>query len=85
MNSNLHAEILRRAAGVKNSTIAAAIGHDDAYVSRIHSGERGVKIHELEAYFAALGMKVIACDGDVVSMPAEEAQALRVLARKGLG
>ena len=84
MNRNLHAEILRRAAAVKNTTIAAAIGHDDGHVSRIHSGERGLKLEELEVYLGALGLKVIACDGDLMSLPAEEVRALRVLARKAL-
>ena len=82
--SSLQSEILRRAATVKNTTLAEAIGHDDAHVSRIHSGERGLRISEIEPYLAALGLKVIACDGDVVSMPAKEAEALRTLARKAL-
>jgi hypothetical protein len=84
MTRNLQSEILRRAAGIKNSAIASAIGHDDGHVSRIHSGERGLRIEELEGYLSALGLKVIACDGDVVSLPAEELKALRVLARKAL-
>jgi len=84
MNSTLHALILRQLAGVKNTTVATAIGHDDGHVSRIASGERGLRINELEAFMKSLGLRVIQCDGEIVSLPKAEHEALKTLARKGL-
>ena len=76
--------VLRRLAGVKNVVVAQAIKHDEGHVSRIASGERGLRLGELEAFLKALGLRIIECDGQVVTLPAEEHEALRVLARKAL-
>lgn len=82
--SNVESLVLRKLAGVKNATVAHAIRHDEGHVSRIASGERGLRLAELGPFMAALGLRVIECDGAVESMPAEEAAALRTLARKAL-
>lgn len=82
--SNLESLVLRRLAGVKNLSVAQAISHDEAHVSRIASGERGLRLHELEPFFNALGLRLIECDGAVVSLPAEEVASMRYLARKAL-
>ena len=82
--SNLEGLILRRVAGVKNATIAQAIGHDEGHVSRITSRERGLRINELGAFFESIGLRVIECDGPVVSLPEEELNSIRYLARKAL-
>jgi len=84
MNSKIESIILRKIASAKNISVAQSIGHDESFVSRLASGERGIKLCELEGLFNALGLKLIECNGDVVSMPKEEAEALRVLARKTL-
>lgn len=84
MSSSLQSLILRQIASVKNSTVAEAIGHDESHVSRVTSDERGLKISELENFFTALGLRVIQCDGQVVQLPKQELEALRVLARKAL-
>lgn len=83
-SSTLHSLVLRKVAGVKNLTVAQAIGHDEGHVSRICSGERGLKLHELEAFLTSLGLKVIECEGALVTMPAEKFQALQYLAREAL-
>lgn len=82
--SSIEGLVLRRLAGVKNATVAAAIKHDEGHVSRIASGERGLRLAELGPFLAALGLRVIECDGQVVSLPAEEHAALKLLARKAL-
>ena len=82
--SNLHSHILQKVAGVKNVTIAAAIGHDEPHVSRITSNERGLRISELEPFFKSIGLRVIECDGLLVTLPADELAALKLLAKKGL-
>ena len=51
--------MLRKLAHVKNSTVAQAIGHDDGHISRIASGERGVKLPEMEQFFQSLGLRLI--------------------------
>lgn len=81
-SSSLHSLCLQRIAGVKNIAIAQAIGHDEAHVSRITSGERGLRIHELEAFFKSIGLRVIECDGPVATIPAEELAAIKTLAGK---
>jgi hypothetical protein len=84
VTSNLHSKILQRIATVKNISVAQAISHDEGHVSRITSGERGLRINEIEGFFNAIGMKVVECNGHMVSVPAEELAALKFLARKGL-
>jgi hypothetical protein len=81
-HSTLHGLVLQRIAGVKNLTIAAAIGHDEGHVSRITSGERGLRINELEPFFKSLGLRVIECEGPVATIPAEELAAIKTLAGK---
>lgn len=83
-SSSLEALILRKAATVKNDSIGKAIAHDDGHVSRILSGERGLRIYELEAFFSEIGLAVIECSGSTITLPQDELNALRVLARKAL-
>jgi len=81
---NTEALILRRLATVKNQAVGDAIGHDDSHVSRIAANERGLRLRELEAFFKALGLRVIECDGATVTLPANELDALKLFARKAL-
>lgn len=83
--SSLTTKILTGLANAKNSTVAAAIGADESFVSRFTSGERGLKIQQMEEFFEALGLKVIDCKGGAtVEITNEEYQALKTLARKAL-
>lgn len=84
MPSKLSALILRRLAVVKNGTVANAINHDESHVSRIASGERGIKIDELEAFLAALGISTFESNGAIVTISRKEYDALRELARLAL-
>ena len=77
MFSNL---ILRRMASTKNAEIGRAIGHDESHVSRILSGERGVRISEMPNFFLSLGLRLVEVGGESVTLPAEEVRAMRVLA-----
>lgn len=83
-SSNLHSLLLQRIASVKNLAIAQAINHDEGHVSRITSGERGLRIGEIEGFLKSLGLRVIECAGPIASVPADELAALKLLARKGL-
>lgn len=84
MNSRLESLILRNLATRKNSVVAAAIGKDETCISKISHNDRGLLLSELEAFLRSLGLEVIECEGDVVSIPEEELRALRCLARKAL-
>lgn len=81
---DLHAAILRRLAQIKSAPVAAAIGHDESHISRVASGERGIRISELQAFLAALGFEVVETGGNSVTLPREKLRALKVLARDAL-
>jgi hypothetical protein len=51
--------ILQRLASVKNEEVGRAIGKDHSTVSRISSGEAGVKLNDIEGFLSALGLKVV--------------------------
>lgn len=72
--------ILRAIATVKNQAVADAIGRDDSTVSRIVSGESGVKLDVLQPFLACLGLKVVPFGH--ICIDAEEWEATRVMARK---
>jgi hypothetical protein len=84
MNSNLEREILHAIANIKNDVVGEAIGHDGTFISKFTGKTSGLRIHELESFFEAIGMKVIKCQGDVISIPKAEHEALKLLAIKGL-
>lgn len=51
--------LLQRLAKVKNQDVGAAIGKDHSTVSRIASGESGIKLEDLHGFLTALGLKVV--------------------------
>lgn len=71
--------VMQRIAKVKNQVLAEAIGKDESTVCRIVSGETGVKVADLQAFFATLGLKVV--DANQHCVPREEFEAYRVLAK----
>lgn len=54
--------VLQKVASVKNQAVAEAIGKDESTVSRIVSGESGIKLADLQPFLAALGLKVVGSD-----------------------
>lgn len=84
MTNPVQSLVLRRLASVQYEEVARRLGRDVPHVSRIASGERGIRIDELDALFDALGISAGEVGGDAVTLPAEEVRAMRVLARKGL-
>lgn len=82
MTSRLESLILRRLASEKHYKVGQAIGKDESTISRIASNERGLRIDELEAFFDALGLKVVPADSQMI--PSKELEALRYLAQKSL-
>lgn len=81
---NLESLILRKVATVKNDTVAQAIAHDAGHVSRICSGERGLKLSDLQAFFDVLGLKVIECEGETVTIPRKTLDSLKHLVKESL-
>lgn len=82
--NNLHVLILQKVAERKQSVIAEAIGRDTSTVSRIISCQSGIHIDEIEDFLNVLGLKIIQCDGDTITLPKIEYDALRVIARRGI-
>ena len=74
--------LMHKLAAVKNSTVAIAIKKDESTVSRIVSGETGIKLDDLQAFLDSLGYKVV--DKNRVCVDAAEYQSYRLLATKYL-
>lgn len=51
--------VLHRLASVKNEEVGKAIGKDHSTISRIGSGEAGIKLDDLHGFLSALGLKVV--------------------------
>lgn len=50
---------MQRLAKVKNQRVATAIGKDESTISRIVSGETGIKLEDLQAFLLALDLKCV--------------------------
>lgn len=74
--------ILHRLARLKNQSVASAIGKDESTVSRIASGEAGIKIDDLEPFLRALHMKAV--DADQVCVDKKVFESYRILAAKAM-
>ena len=84
MTNNLDQIILQRVAVKGLSALSESVGHDNSHWSKFHSSQIGIKLSDIEPYLETLGLKVIECEGDVVSVPVDELEALKCLARKCL-
>lgn len=74
--------ILQRVAAVKNEAVAQAIGKDESTVSRIVSGESGIRLEALHPFLAALGLKVV--DAKRICIDVEKYNAMLVLAQRAM-
>lgn len=72
--------LLRSIAIVKNQAVADALGCDDSTISRIVSGESGIKLLSLHPFLACLGFKVVPVGH--VCIDAVEWQAKETLLKK---
>lgn len=69
--------ILRRAAADSGrARLAVVLNHDDGHISRILSGERGLRLHEIEDFLSTLGLAIVESDGPLRSVPDWEYQSL---------
>lgn len=80
--------LLRALANASQTDIARASGISDTRLSRFKNAATdggGLWLQEVANVLAALGLSVIdARPSDLITMPAERAEALRVLARSAL-
>jgi hypothetical protein len=79
---NFVQDVLQRLARVKNTAVAQAIGKDESQVSRIVSGESGIKLADLHPFLAALGLKVV--DTRRVCVDREVYESFKTIATKAL-
>ena len=82
--NNTESLMLRRVAEVTQVKVANTLGRDSSYVSRFFARTGGLHIDELEDVFSTLGLKLIQCEEDTVTLPKEQYEALRILAKKGI-
>ena len=75
-------DLMQRFARVKNEAIAAAIGKDQSTVSRMASGEIGVKLIDLHPFLQVLGLKCV--DVNRVCVDREVYESYKTLATKAL-
>lgn len=75
-------DVLHRLARVKNKVIAEAIGKDESTVSRVASGDVGVKLEDMQPFLHALGLKVV--DVSRVCVDREVYESYRTLACKAM-
>jgi transcriptional regulator with XRE-family HTH domain len=74
--------VMQRIASVKNQAVADAIGKDQSTVSRIVSGETGIKLDDLQPFLAALDLKVVGANQVCVDRDVYE--SYRTLARAAI-
>lgn len=74
--------LMQRLASVKNNVVSLAIHKDESTVSRIASGESGIKIEDLQAFLMALGLKVV--DTNQVCIDRAIYESYRTLAKAAL-
>ena len=74
--------ILQRVAGVKNQAVGDAIGKDESTVSRIVSGEIGVKLELLEPFLTSLALKIV--DANRICIDVEKYNAMLILAKRAI-
>lgn len=74
--------VLQKVASVKNQAVAEAIGKDESTVSRIVSGEVGIKLNDLHPFLTALGLKVVGANQ--VCVDREVYESYRTLARAAI-
>jgi hypothetical protein len=84
MNSNYFALILHHLSLHTGKEVAAAIGHSESHITRFKTGDAQLKIDELQPFFEAIGLKLIPCDGELVSISKDKYDALKLLAMEGL-
>lgn len=74
--------VLQRLASVKNQDVGNAIGKDESTVSRIASGELGIKLADLHGFLGALGLKVV--DANQVCIDRQIYESYKTLATAAL-
>ncbi|ADE14303.1 hypothetical protein Nhal_1135 [Nitrosococcus halophilus Nc 4] len=78
-------DLLRRIYMTQQNTISEKTGLSTTQVNRIVSGKAGIGLGKVVLFLYALGYEVIEREGEMISVPREEYEAMRTLARKALG
>lgn len=84
MEDPVHSLILRRLASVRYEEVARVLGRDVAHVSRIASGERGIRVDEIGPFLRAIGIPVEWPEVDGAEDSNERIHALLILARDSI-
>lgn len=76
--------LLKRLAIVGQTKVSEVTGIDHTLISRFVSGERGLRIDQIGPVLDALGLRLVEANGEMRTIGADEHEALKLLARKGL-
>lgn len=77
---NLAQLLLQRIAAIKNQAVSSAIKKDESTISRIVSGETGIKLDDLQAFLLVLGYKVV--EKNMYCVPRDVHLAYKTLAQE---
>lgn len=81
---SLEALIRNRIAQLQQETVANRANMKACTVSRILSGAQGVPLEKIGIFLSAVGLEVVANDGDEVMVPRDRLRALTLLAKSAL-
>lgn len=82
ITSKTHATMLQRFAQVGQTEVERRTGVENTHLSKFCSGERGLRIDQLEPVLSALGLKVV--DFSALVVDAEYLKALEVISARSL-
>ena len=82
ITSKAHSLILQRFAKVGQTEVERQAGVDNTQLSKFCSGERGLRIDQLEPVLSALGLKIV--DINSLEVDADYMRALEVISVRSL-
>lgn len=82
MTSKTHSLLLQRFASVGQTEVERRSGVDNTHLSKYCSGERGLRIDQLEPVLTALGLRVV--DAGAIMVDAEYLHALEIISARAL-
>jgi len=76
--------ILQKVHEVGLKELADVLNKDTSTISRVVSNKGSIHINDLDAFLETLGLKVIECKSEAITIPRERYEALRLLAKDGI-
>lgn len=77
-------DILRAAGAITYTKVADAVGVAPSTITRFFNGEGGMKFEDVLTLLTVCNLRVVAEEGDVVTIAKDKAKSLHMLAMAGL-